>query len=109
MGPKLRKNAPLEHDFRHIFLRLFGKMGDFLLFLGIGYCFGIILGHLNAKSFNLGRHEAVSNIEMIHIFSDFGTFWLFSTSTIHSIYTYNTFSKCSTTQSLPSIRAFHWN
>ena len=68
MGPKLRKNTPLEHDFDHIFLRLSGEMGDFLLLLGIGCCFGIILSHLNAKSFNLGRHEAISHIEMIHIF-----------------------------------------
>ena len=68
MGPKLRKNAPLEHDFGHIFLRFFGKMGDFLLLLGIGCCFGIILSNLHAKNFNLGRHEAISHIEMIHIF-----------------------------------------
>ena len=68
MGPKLSKNAPLEHDFGHIFLRCFGKMGDFLLFSGIGCCFGIILSHLNAKNFSLGRLEAISHIEMTHIF-----------------------------------------
>ena len=56
-GSKLSKNAPLEHDFGHIFLRFFGKMGDFLLLSGIGCCFGIILSHLNAKNFSLGRHE----------------------------------------------------
>ena len=67
-GSKLSKNAPLEHDFGHIFLRFFGKMGDFLLLLGIGCCFGIILSHVNAKNFNLGRHEAISHIEIVHIF-----------------------------------------
>ena len=68
MGPKLSKNAPLEHDFGHIFLRFFGKKGDFWLLLGIGCCLGMILSHLNAKNFNLGRHEATSHIEIIHIF-----------------------------------------
>ena len=66
-GSKLSKNAPLEHDFGHIFLRFFGKMGDFLLLLGIGCCFGNILSHVNAKNFNLGHHEAITHIKIEHI------------------------------------------
>ena len=68
MGPKLRKNAPPGARFWPYFPEFFGKMGDFWLLLGIGCYFGMILSHLNAKSFNLGRHEAISHIEMIHIF-----------------------------------------
>ena len=109
MGPKLRKNAPWSTILAIFSWDFSERWAIFCYFWALDVVLALYWAIWMQRVSTWAAMRLFHILKWYIFFSDFGTFWLFSTSTIHSIYTYNTFSKCSTTQSLPSLRTSHWN